>query len=186
MSALWNVNFWTVLVKKILLVILPVKTILFHNACAWRTLHSYVYTRCSLPRLPLHSWPRPQWPGKSEHSNRGSRRPPRGCWHVLYSHWQRLRNVLSKLTTKTHQRVALLALCEGNPMINWGLSLQRLSNTESVTLSWRHHYWCCFGVDGVFLVAFWVVDGPFASCVMFRCSIFRFVHLNYSWCVSLI
>ena len=40
---------------------------------------------------------------------------------------------------KTHQRSALLAFCEGNPLVTGGFSSQRASYLGSVTIPWLHY-----------------------------------------------
>ena len=54
-------------------------------------------------------------------------------------------SVMFWVTSKKHQRSALLALCEGNPPVTGGFPSQRASNAESVSILWRHHAtvgWC--------------------------------------------
>ena len=48
-----------------------------------------------------------------------------------------------RLTSKKHQRLVSLTLCEGNPPLS-GLSSQTASNTENVSIS-RYHYKSEFG-----------------------------------------
>ena len=48
---------------------------------------------------------------------------------------------------KTHQRLASLTLCKGNPLITGGFPAQRDSNAENVSIWWRHNEhvgwgWC--------------------------------------------
>ena len=95
-----------------LLLLLPGKTILLQSACAWRTLHSSAHIRCSLPRPPLHPWPRPPCPGENEHSDRALTHPPHGCWCVRHPHWQHLQNLYVEPLggiKKPHRSSALLA-----------------------------------------------------------------------------
>ena len=41
---------------------------------------------------------------------------------------------------RKHQSSSSLAFCEGNPQVTCGFPSQRGSNTENVSLSWRHHH----------------------------------------------
>ena len=49
-------------------------------------------------------------------------------------------NSVFELTTKKHQRSALLSLCEGNPLMTSGFHAQRDRNAENVFIWWRHSF----------------------------------------------
>ena len=64
--------------------------------------------------------------------NRPSRRLELPINRVLF-------NSVFRLTTKWHQRSALLLLCEGNSPVAGGFPAQRYSYAESVSIWWRHY-----------------------------------------------
>ena len=59
-----------------------------------------------------------------------------------------------------HQSSVLQALCEGNPPVTGGFPSQRASNTESVSMSWRHNVLtaCCrwFSRTRLFKSRYWI------------------------------
>ena len=66
------------------------------------------------------------------------------CHGILnYQSIECLFNHLFRLKTKEHQRSALLALCGGNPPLTSGFPSQRASNTENVSIWWRHNVLIC-------------------------------------------
>ena len=88
----------------------------------WCKLHS------ELSYLPYFISPKAlQWrhnkhPGVSDHR-----------WHDC------LFNRLFRLTSKKTSKPALLALCEGNPLVIIGYPSQSASNWETLSIWWRHH-----------------------------------------------
>ena len=88
-------------------------------------------------------------------------------------HWQLdcLLNRLSGLRPKKTSKPALLALCEGNPPVTGGFPPQKASNTESVSMVWRHHEWSNLISQGGWSFVNWIVTGKWRKgCVSVRFS----------------
>ena len=82
--------------------------------------------------------------------------------HGITDHHQPLECLfmsLFVLTSNRHQRLALLALCEGNPLLTSGFPSQRASNVESMSMLWHHHEKDSSGIYAdciLWLYLFWI------------------------------
>ena len=72
---------------------------------------------------------------------------PGDCWSIVQTN-------ISKIASKP----ALLALFEGNPLVNDGLSKQRASNTKAVSIWWRHHNPVAITSSPCIIIYFWPIS----------------------------
>ena len=74
--------------------------------------------------------------------NKRLSKQPRGWWFETssWSLWCHCNvNDCLGYNQRKHQMLALLGLCEGNPLVIGGFPLQRASNVKMISKSWRHY-----------------------------------------------